>query len=305
MNCINVKTDFGAKGDGLTDDYTAIQAALDSCNRDGGTVFFSSGIYRVCTCLLYYSNQRLIFENGAVLLRGGENQMYILGNYTEPDMGGYTATCNVDIIGATFDGNAGINYKATLLNNSHSRDLRVKNCKFRNGNTWHFYECNSSEYVTVENCIFTDTMKGSDKSEFIQLDWATKGAYATTEICSDKTVCRHILITGCKFECCGFSPAIGNHADAAHNNIRIGGNVFLNGAGSRGYINFVDTMYAVDVYGNTFEGGEAGVFIGGNGGVSSVHDNRFTGVTNPFGENFIAYNNIIDGRLELSTIPSS
>ncbi len=297
MSFINIKTDYKAAGDGIADDYGAIQAALDSCRDRGGTVFFPAGIYRVCDCLLYYSDQRLIFENGAVLLRGGKKQRYILGNFTRPKDGGYTATRNVDIIGATFDGNALTDYKATLLNNSHSRDLRVKNCKFQNGNTWHFYECNSSEYVTVENCVFTNTMKGGERSEYLQLDWASFKTYETTDICLDKTVCRHILITGCKFECDGFSPAIGNHGTAAHNNIRICNNVFNNGAGRRGYISFVDKMYSVDVYNNTFEGGEAGVFIDGDGGASSVHDNRFSGVAKPYGSNFIAYNNIIDGRL--------
>ena len=296
MNFVNVKTDFEAKGDGVNDDYGAIQSALDSQRKQGGTIYFPVGVYRVCTCLLYYSYQRLIFENGAALLRGDDKQKYILGNYTEPEMGGYTATHNVDIIGGTFDGNADIDYKATLLNNSHSRDLRVKNCKFLNGNTWHFYECNSSEYVTVDNCVFTNSMKGGEKSEYLQIDWASRGTYETTDICLDKTVCRHILITNCKFECDGFSPAIGNHGTAPHNNIRICGNVFLNGAGSRGYINFVDTMFAVDVYNNTFEGGETGVFMGGDGGASSVHDNRFSNVAGPYGDNFIAYNNIINGR---------
>lgn len=304
MNAIHVKTDFRAAGDGKTDDAPALQAALDACRNTGGTIFFPSGIYRINTCLLYYSNQRLIFENGAVLLRGGANQMYLLGNYTEPDMWGYTATQNVDIIGAAFDGNAAVDYKATLLNNSHTRDLRIKNCKFRNGHTWHYYECNSSEYVTVENCVFESSMRGTDKSEFIQLDWATKGAYATTDICDDRTVCRHILITGCKFECDGFSPAIGNHTPAAHHHIRICGNTFLNGAGSRGYICLVEPADEADVYDNTFIGGEAGVFIGGAGSASTVHDNRMAGVERPCGDHLIAYNNVINGRLQNAAGPA-
>lgn len=298
MNAINVKAEFFAAGDGTADDAPALQSALDSCRETGGTVFFPAGIYRINTCLLYYSNQRLIFENGAVLLRGGNGQMYLLANYTKPDMGGYAATQNVDIIGATFDGNAAIDSKATLLNNSHSRDLRVSNCKFKNGHTWHYYECNSSQYVTVEHCIFEPSMEGTDKSEFIQLDWATKGAYAATDICDDQTVCRHILISGCKFECGGFSPAIGNHTPAAHGHIRICGNTFLNGAGSRGYICLVEPAHSIDIYENTFIGGKTGVSAGGEESASSVHDNRFTGMKHPWNHHLIAYNNIVDGLLQ-------
>ena len=42
----NVK-DFGATGDGLTDDTAAIQAAIDWQTADGnrGVIFFPAGIY--------------------------------------------------------------------------------------------------------------------------------------------------------------------------------------------------------------------------------------------------------------------
>ena len=43
---VSVK-DFGALGDGVTDDTAAIQAAIDAQATSGGTVFFPVGIYRV------------------------------------------------------------------------------------------------------------------------------------------------------------------------------------------------------------------------------------------------------------------
>lgn len=43
---VNVR-DFGAKGDGVTNDAPAIQAALDSVAEKGGVVFMPAGAYRM------------------------------------------------------------------------------------------------------------------------------------------------------------------------------------------------------------------------------------------------------------------
>jgi len=52
----NVK-DYGAVGDGSTDDTTEIQAAIDAANTaGGGVVFFPPGTYRTTSTLDYYSD---------------------------------------------------------------------------------------------------------------------------------------------------------------------------------------------------------------------------------------------------------
>ena len=55
---VNVK-DFGAVGDGLTDDTAAIQAALDSAPAIGKAVFFPTGTYRTTSALTVKSYTRL------------------------------------------------------------------------------------------------------------------------------------------------------------------------------------------------------------------------------------------------------
>ena len=314
---VNVKS-FGALGNGSGDDTAAVQSALDSQRLTGGTVFFPSGVYPITKCLLYYSNQRLVFENGAVLLRANDKMMYILANATTSEQTGYSATHNVDIIGATFDGNAEIDFRATLLNNSHMSDLRIKNCKFRNGHTWHFYECNSSRYVTVDGCIFENSMRGSIASEYIQLDSALIGAYGTTPIAPDDTVCSYITISNCRFECSGFSPAIGNHSHKKHNNIKIYNNSFIGGSGSRGVIDLMSTTYSLDVYGNTFENAQIGVwhtddlpapkdaeskekYFRDNVFYDTekpwfVHGNRFTNVNTMCADDAVSFGNLLNGK---------
>lgn len=58
---INVK-DFGAAGDGATDDTAAIQAAIDQCAASGvnGTVILPPGIYKTTTTLTITATTRII-----------------------------------------------------------------------------------------------------------------------------------------------------------------------------------------------------------------------------------------------------
>jgi polygalacturonase len=58
---------FGAKGDGTTNDTTALQAAIDSCARQGGVVHLSAGTYLSAPIELK-SNVTLELEKGATLL---------------------------------------------------------------------------------------------------------------------------------------------------------------------------------------------------------------------------------------------
>lgn len=62
---ISVK-DFGAVGDGVTDDTAAIQAAIDAVTITGGTVYFPVGIYRVSQITLksYVTLKGAHKENG-------------------------------------------------------------------------------------------------------------------------------------------------------------------------------------------------------------------------------------------------
>lgn len=57
---ISVK-DYGAKGDGTTDDTTSIQAALDAVNTaGGGTVNFPVGIYKITAALVLHDHVSLV-----------------------------------------------------------------------------------------------------------------------------------------------------------------------------------------------------------------------------------------------------
>jgi len=58
---INVKTTYGAKGDGITDDITAIQNSVDDVySKGGGIVFIPPGIYRISDTINHKSKVHVL-----------------------------------------------------------------------------------------------------------------------------------------------------------------------------------------------------------------------------------------------------
>lgn len=83
---INVK-DFGAKGDGTTDDRASIQSAIDYCiNQGGGTVYFPKGMYLINSYHpTYYTNSSkkyglVIHASDVCLLGEAPNATIALGS---------------------------------------------------------------------------------------------------------------------------------------------------------------------------------------------------------------------------------
>ena len=62
---VNVK-DFGAKGDGINDDISAINSAIKSLPPGGGTVYFPSGIYMISSPIFIGNGQANSTPNGKV-----------------------------------------------------------------------------------------------------------------------------------------------------------------------------------------------------------------------------------------------
>lgn len=262
LNCrkvVSVK-DFGAKGDGVTDDAPAIQATINYLRDTGGEIFFPDGVYLMNGTVFFHSHQRFNFSKGAKILRGLTTVQILFASRCDAETGAYDGVCGVEFVGGTFDMNSSFNSNAGVIAFIHARDLRIRNCTFQNlSGGWHYIECNASTNVVIENNIFKDVHTTTVSAELIQIDGAWNDTVYPWEGKKDSTVCTDIIIRGNQFEGNDFSPAIGNHTDLAHERIYIYNNLFKNfghestaQSGHRGVIAFVSTTKQVFIYNNQF-----------------------------------------------------
>lgn len=270
MNYLDIATEKSIFADGIHDDTESIQNCLDKM-KNGGTIHFPKGVYRITSTLIFYSNQHLDFDERARLVRSPKDKenitRYILASYSEPDTPGYDGTHDVKITGGIFDGNGSLTEKATLLNTVHCKNITVENCKFINGSEWHCIEFNSTENILVKGCVFDGpsytAMRKNLTSELIQIDSPRTWTYGPVYDCREKlidflpdeTPCKNVNIEHNLFRCDGFT-AIGHHGNDAHTDIKISNNVFMGSSGkngkSRGYITFLDLVSGVEIINNVF-----------------------------------------------------
>ena len=98
---------FLAKGDGVTDDTAAINAALTYANSLGGaTVFFPSGTYMLCRAIPASAIALTLYSNVDLLGAGVDNTILRLGNACDAIVMNGTGTSNVAISQMHIDGNA-------------------------------------------------------------------------------------------------------------------------------------------------------------------------------------------------------
>lgn len=184
---LNVK-DYGAVGDGTTDDTVAIQAALTAIPTGGATVYFPSGTYLVSIANGDNVNKlALRLTKTGVTLRGaGRGSTTIklansVGDYTAI-LSDNTALGTTDLSGLTiqdltFDQNSANNVVGNIaqftgqprfvLRWQVGHRLVVDHCRFTNTDNINTIYANGSgvQHVSVRDCIFDNVGAHSPKHD--------------------------------------------------------------------------------------------------------------------------------------------
>ena len=152
---LNVK-DFGAVGDGVTDNHEAMQAAIDAASQGlgGGKLYFPEGTYLVKKMVQLKSNIDIRLHDDATILNGINFQgrpsiVFMTGPFINGgDKIFWEPTENISFTGGTIDMNGALNEEGT----------KPKNLPFINSSGG--FAIGNSSNVTIRNVTFKDSYQG-------------------------------------------------------------------------------------------------------------------------------------------------
>lgn len=273
-------TQFGAKGDGTTDDTVALQAALSSGNS---VLYFPPGTYNITSSLLINSNTTLIGYGATIKRMAAIDNM--MRNNADGVTGLYDANENIKIFGLKIDGNsATYTTTSTLVAFGHAKDIVIKDCEIYNIPIFHGIELNAVERAIVENCY----LHNGTGQELLQLDLMAGFSVFPWFGPYDFTPCRDIIVNGCHFY--DAKGGIGSHSGNdpnQHYNIIWSNNTFRNmtspghAMGAYNYRNLTIIGNVVDgcIFGiSAFKTGAVGLtdwVISGNSFINATGFGRF------------------------------
>lgn len=205
-------TDFGATGDGITNDAPAINLALQALKTEGGgTCFFPNGTYALSTgatpawCLTIPANINLVGESrqGTIITRLVLEEASILMVNEDADTATvYNAAGNITIENMTIrDSDTAERTQNTigdLIAFGHGEKLIVQNCNFGK-HTQHCLDIGGSK-----NILFTGNVQENDngatgaaENSAVQVDSAQGAAFSGLNV--DGTESTDVTITNNRF----------------------------------------------------------------------------------------------------------
>lgn len=197
-------------------------------------ITFKKGTYNITKMMTIPSNTTVICEDGVIFKRSCRYQM--LEMEASNTVKGYAGTHDVSWTGGTFLASTR-EEDAIVIVIYHCKNITFKNITVDGCRGYHSIECNSSENVVIDNCIFKNqtAIAGADYREAVQIDFAYQLGYPyrggePSAASNDGTHCHNIQITNCTFE--NVPNGIGTHTvyelEKYHENITISNCTFKN-----------------------------------------------------------------------------
>lgn len=186
----------GAKGDGVTDDTDAIQAALDAGKTN---VYIDPGTYLITKTLRIPSERRIVGYGAIFIFKSPTDHICFAPAVTGS---GYFGAHHIHFEGIRVSA-PDMDY-VTLFMIFHAHDISFYNVECHDINGWHFIELCGCRDVLIDHCLFynlphDDSYRSNQVMEMIQLDMPYNSTNSPGCEPFDQTPCEHIVIRGCAF----------------------------------------------------------------------------------------------------------